>query len=85
MARPPARAPLTDPVFPGVDRSRGHYESYYLRAVAPDRARAVWIRYTIHKPPGGDPVGSLWCTLFDDDGSPPRAVKQTFPAPRCTP
>ena len=81
MARTPARAPLTDPVFEGVAAAKGHYESYYLRAVAPDRARAVWIRYTIHKPPGGAAVGSLWCTLFDDDGAPPRAVKQTFSSP----
>ena len=78
MARNPARAPLTEPVFPTVLEARGHYESYYLRAVAPDRPRAVWIRYTVHKAPGAAPVGSLWCTLFEDDGTPPRTVKQTF-------
>ena len=73
---------LTDPRFPSVDRAAGHYESYYLRASAPDRPAAVWIRYTVHKDPGAEPAGSLWCTLFDAGSGPPRAVKQTFPAPR---
>src|SRR5438105_4675488 len=66
---------LTAPVFPSVSDRRGHYESYYLRAVAPDRPAAVWIRYTVHKRPGGTPNGSLWCTVWDGDR--PRAVKET--------
>jgi hypothetical protein len=48
------------------------YESFYLRAVAPDEPLGVWIRYTVHKrstPPGRAPAppprGSLWFTLFD--------------------
>ena len=72
---------LTAPVFPGVDRARGHYESYYLRAVDPASPRAIWIRYTVHKEPGRDPVGSLWCTLFDASQPTPLAVKQTVSDP----
>ena len=44
------------------------YESFYLRAVAPDRPLGVWIRYTVHKrhcPGGTPPRGSVWCTVFD--------------------
>ncbi len=74
-----APAHLADAVFPSVASGRGHYESYYLRAVAPDRAAAVWIRYTVHKRPGQAPTGSLWCTVWD--GEHPRAVKQTLPDP----
>jgi hypothetical protein len=72
---------LTDPRFPAVPRDKGHYESYYLRAVAADRPAAIWIRYTVHKNPGEDAVGSLWCTLFDAENGAPRAVKQTVPRP----
>lgn len=70
---------LAAPRFPSVPERRGHYESYYLRAVAPDRRAAVWIRYTIHKRPHAAPEGSLWCTVWGA-GS-PRAVKQTFTGP----
>jgi hypothetical protein len=73
---------LADPVFPSVPARRGHYESYYLRAAAPDRPAAVWIRYTVHKRPGSAPKGSLWCTVWDGDG--PRAVKETLPVPRAS-
>jgi hypothetical protein len=73
---------LTDPRFPAVAHGDGHYESYYLRAVAPDRPAAVWIRYTVHKDPGAAPTGSLWCTLFDATHGAPQAVKQGFPDPR---
>jgi hypothetical protein len=75
-----SRGALTDPVFPSVPDRRGHYESYYLRAVAPDRPAAVWIRYTVHKRPGAAPKGSVWCTVWDGDG--PRAVKETLSDPR---
>ncbi len=67
-------------MFPSVPLERGHYESYYLRAVAPDRPAAVWIRYTVHKRPGAEAWGSLWCTLWD--GASPRAIKQTISGPR---
>jgi hypothetical protein len=53
------------PVFPGVPRRAGMYESFYLRAVSPREPVGVWVRYTVHKPPGQPPRGSLWCTVFD--------------------
>jgi hypothetical protein len=56
---------MLPPRFPDVPLARGHYESYYLVARDPSEPRAVWIRYTVHKRPGGLPTGSLWFTLFD--------------------
>lgn len=70
---------LATPVFPGVAQRVGHYESYYLRAVAPDRPAAAWIRYTVHKRPRHEPRGSVWCTVWG--GESPYAVKQTLPDP----
>ncbi len=51
--------------FPGAPRRAGMYESFYLRAVAPEEPLGVWIRCTVHKPPGLPPRGSVWFTLFD--------------------
>jgi hypothetical protein len=67
--------------FARVPEDRGHYESYYLRAVDPQRPRGAWIRYTTHQRPGQPPTGSLWCTVFDIGRDAPYAVKQTFAAP----
>ena len=33
--------------WPGVPAGRGHYESWYLRALDPKAPRGVWIRYTV--------------------------------------
>jgi hypothetical protein len=52
-------------VFPDAPRRAGMYESFYLRAVAPDRPLGVWVRYTVHKRAGQAPRGSVWCTVFD--------------------
>jgi hypothetical protein len=41
------------------------YESFYLRAVAPQEPVGAWLRYTVHKRPGSEPKGSVWCTVFD--------------------
>ncbi len=66
------RQPGVHAVFPDAPSRAGMYESFYLRAVAPDRPLGVWIRYTVHKqarPPGRGsgppPRGSVWCTVFD--------------------
>jgi hypothetical protein len=53
------------------------YESFYLRAVAPDRPLGVWIRHTVHKPPGHPPRGSVWCTVFDARSGAPYVHKLT--------
>ncbi|MGB8096410.1 MAG: hypothetical protein WCF17_04585 [Terracidiphilus sp.] len=38
-------------IFPGADLGRGMYESFYLRAVAPDEPVGVWLRYTVRRLP----------------------------------
>ncbi len=56
------------------------YESFYLRAVAPDRPLGVWIRYTAHKKRAHPPVpvqGSVWCTVFEGPDAPPFMHKLT--------
>jgi hypothetical protein len=65
------------PVFPKVPIGKGMYESFYLRAVAPDRPVGAWIRYTVHKRPGHPPKGSLWCTIFDAERGAPFMHKHT--------
>lgn len=71
MIDPDAVAPRWAHVRPG----RGHYESYYLRAVHPTEPRGVWIRYTVLVAPGGPVTGQLWCTLFDRDRPRPSALR----------
>jgi hypothetical protein len=66
--------------FPEVPAAVGHYESMFLTLSDPDGGRAVWIRYTVHRVPGGAAVGSLWCTAFDRAWPAPRAAKVTLPA-----
>jgi hypothetical protein len=73
---------MTAARFPDVPADAGHYESFYLRAVDPAHPRGAWIRYTVHKRPGEQPVGSLWCTVFDAEQDGPAAVKETRPAPQ---
>jgi hypothetical protein len=61
--------------------AEGGYESFYLRAVDPDRPRSVWLRHTVHQAPGGAPVGSAWVTVFDADRPAPLAHKASAPDP----
>ena len=67
----------SDPVFRQAAIDKGMYESFYLRAVAPDRPIGAWIRYTVHKRPGQAPKGSLWCTVFDAERGAPFMQKHT--------
>ena len=55
----------TAAMFARTPARRGMYESFYLRAVAPEQPLGVWIRHTAHKPPGQRASGSVWCTVFD--------------------
>jgi hypothetical protein len=55
----------TSAVFPHARARAGMYESFYLRAVAPEQPLGVWIRHTVQKPAGRAPRGALWCTVFD--------------------
>lgn len=70
---------MTAAVFPDARPRAGMYESFYLRAVAPDVPLGVWLRYTVHKAPGEAPRGSLWATVFDGDAA-PVAHKETTDA-----
>jgi hypothetical protein len=55
----------TEAMFPHARAPAGMYESFYLRAVCPEEPVGIWIRQTVHKPPGCAPRGSVWCTVFD--------------------
>lgn len=63
------------PRWPDVPAGRGHYESYYVRAVHPGEPLGLWIRYTVLIPPDSGPVGQLWCTVFDRRAPGPRAIR----------
>jgi hypothetical protein len=64
-------------VFPTTPEKAGMYESFYLRAVAPEEPVGVWVRYTVHKRPGEKPKGSVWCTVFDASRGRPWMHKLT--------
>lgn len=70
----------TEPRFPQISQSAGHYESFYIKACHPRGGLGAWIRHTVHKRPGEEPNASLWFTLFDSQAAAPRATKLTFPA-----
>jgi hypothetical protein len=57
------------------------YESWYLRLVSPDEPLGIWIRYTVFKRPGFDPVGTVWFTLFDGAADRPVAIREQRPGP----
>jgi hypothetical protein len=65
------------PVFPSAPLRKGMYESFYLRAVAPQEPLGLWVRYTVHKRPGHAPRGSVWCTFFDGARGGPFMHKAT--------
>jgi hypothetical protein len=66
-----------EPVFTHAPVGKGMYESFYLRAVAPEEPIGAWIRYTVHKRPGRPAAGSLWCTVFDTERGAPFMHKHT--------
>ncbi len=66
-----------DPVFASAGVNAGMYESFYLRTVSPSEPVGAWIRYTVHKPAGQPPRGSLWCTVFDAAAGRPLMHKLT--------
>jgi hypothetical protein len=67
----------TSAMFPQARARQGMYESFYLRAVAPQQPLGVWIRHTVQKPRGHAPRGSLWCTVFDATRGAPFMHKLT--------
>ena len=56
-----------------------YYESRFIRANDPDRARALWMRSTVLLPSAGAPVADSWVMLFDPDASGNRALKRPHP------
>jgi hypothetical protein len=80
MARAATRSGLTTR-FPFFGEAGG-YESFYVRAVDPDRPRSVWLRHTVHQAPGEEPVGSIWLTVFDGDRPKPLAYKESSASPQ---
>jgi len=66
-------------------QSRGHYESWFLRANHPTRKVAFWIRYTIFAPRGRpqDAIGELWAIHFDGERRLIRAAKSEIPIGDC--
>ena len=76
---------MTEARFGDVAPGRGHYESFYLRAVDPERPRGAWIRHTTHQRPGEPRTGSIWCTYSDAEAGAPYAVKETLPGPEADP
>lgn len=71
----------TAPRWPTVRPRRGHYESWYLRAVHPSEPTGIWIRYTVDLRPGATPRGQLWFTLFDRSARRPEAIRVDVPQP----
>src|SRR4051794_21867872 len=71
LRRPPVRNPeLMMPPY---------YESRFIRANHPDRAQAIWLRWTLLMPVPGDAVADVWVMLFDPDGGGHRALKVAHP------
>ena len=67
-----------EPRFPHIGPDAPHYESYFIKAHAPDAPRAFWMRHTVHQRPGEPRTASIWLTLFDATADEPvRAGKQT--------
>jgi hypothetical protein len=66
-------------------QSRGHYESWFLRANHPTRSAAFWIRYTIFAPHGRpqDAIGELWAVHFDGERRLIRVAKSEIPIGDC--
>ena len=65
------------PRFVDAAAKDGLYESLYFTAHHPIDPKALWVRHTVLKAPGGPPRASLWCTWFADGGV--RATKMSVP------
>jgi hypothetical protein len=68
-------AAVLRPRYPAAGVTAGLYESLYFTAHHPVEPRALWVRHTVLKPPGGPARASVWCTWFGGDGV--RAAKVT--------
>jgi hypothetical protein len=61
--------------------SRGHYESFFVRANHPSRPLAFWVRYTLLVPAAKPDaaVAELWAIAFDGERERIVAVKERHP------
>lgn len=64
--------------------SKGFYESFFVRANHPDKAKAFWIRYTLFSPQNRpeDSIAELWVIYFD--GASIYPSKSEFPLANCS-
>ncbi len=63
----------------------GHYESWFVRANAPDSRQAFWIRYTLFVP-AADPrarLAEIWAIWFDGAKDRVCAAQEDIPWNRC--
>ncbi len=60
----------------------GHYESYWLKANAPDRPLGLWIKYNLLAAKGSDapPFGESWAVLMDGESGEHRVAKRLVPS-----
>ena len=65
--------------------TKGHYESYFLRANHPTKPLAFWIRYTIFSSKGKKhrSIGELWGAFFDGEKDQVFAIKSEVPIAQC--
>jgi hypothetical protein len=65
-----------------ISGSKGHYESWFLRANHPAEPKALWLRHTFFRPAGNPEAtcGELWAAWFDEKV---RGVRQELPLGRC--
>lgn len=59
----------------------GGYESFYLKAHHLLEPFGFWIRSTVTTPPGGEPAGMVWCTVFDPREPRPIAIREAIGVP----
>src|SRR5678815_3653377 len=68
-----------------LGQSKGHYESFFLRANHPTRPLAFWIRHTLFSPKdhAENNIGELWATFFNGETNQHIVVKQEYPLADC--
>lgn len=74
-------ATMPDPLLPAMRPGGGPLvESYFLKANAPDRREAIWIKHTFLVPCGSTrALASAWAIHFDGESNTRRAFKETWP------
>ncbi|UOG38621.1 hypothetical protein MAL08_04720 [Leptospira noguchii] len=67
------------------NNSKGHYESWFVRANHPNACKAIWIRYTIFSPKNfpEKAIGELWAIYFDGEKNTRFVSKSEFPIDKC--